>query len=196
MESARFEIDNIEFKKNILARLRAEQVVMLPTDTIYGLSARADSKSAIKRIYAIKKRDKSHPLLVLVSSLNMAKRYCEINSKQQEKLIELWSATRPTTVILKHRRLLPAALTADKEGLAVRLPKSEFLRKMIRSLGVPLISTSANFSGEPVLDGQSALKAFSKRPCPDFIVIGGKNRQAASRLVSLHSQGKVTILRK
>lgn len=169
---------------------------MMPSDTVYGLFARANSKKAIERIYAIKKRAKSQPLLVLVSSLSMAKQYCEINSKQLSKLRQLWSVARPTTVILKHRGLLPVSLSAGREDLAMRLPKSDFLRKMIRSLGVPLISTSANFSGEAVLDGETALKVFTQSPRPDFIVTQGKNRKLASRLVSLDSQGRVTILRK
>ncbi len=187
---------NVQIRRQLAVCLEKGQIVMLPTDTIYGLSCRADNTRAISKIFAIKRRDHNKPLLVLVSSLSMAKNFCHINLKQQEVLKQVWSKVRPTTVLLKHRQLLPANLTAGSEYLAVRLPKSIFLRKMIRAIGVPLVSTSANISGENILDATEAINTFKSGPKPDIVVYGGRNSSRASKLISLDVKGKIQILRK
>ncbi|MDP3837048.1 MAG: L-threonylcarbamoyladenylate synthase [bacterium] len=196
METEHLAKNNTRWCRRLGRRLRAGEVVIMPTDTVYGLLARADSLTAIRRVYMIKHRDKSYPLLVLVSSLSMVRRYCYLNSKQAKTLQNIWSQARPTTVILQHRGLLPRRLTGDSEGLAVRLPKSDFLRKIVRSVGVPLTATSANLSGQPVLDAALAAQVFAAGSQPDLIVSGGTNVKRPSRLLRLDSSGEVTILRK
>lgn len=192
----RLELENKADYSRLLNGLRAGQVVMMPTDTVFGLSARADSERAAARIFKIKKRDSSKALLVLVSSLAMARRYCHINRVQAATLSKIWSGKRPTTVILPHRNMLPSRITAGSQLLAVRLPKSVFLRKIIRSLGVPLISTSANLSGQPTLDATTALTVFKRGAGPDIIIEGKVKSKRASRLIRLDSQGGIEILRK
>ena len=169
---------------------------MLPTDTIYGLSCRADKETPIARIFNIKRRDRGKPLLVLVSSLSMARKFCRINKSQTDSLKKIWQSHRPSSVLLPHRGLLPQSLTAGSSELAVRLPKSIFLRKMIRALGVPLVSTSANLSGFDVLDAAAARLVFKREPRPDLLLSGGKNSARASRLLRLRADGGVEILRK
>jgi len=169
---------------------------MMPTDTIYGLSCRADKAAAVAKIFSLKERDKNKPLLVLVSSLSMAKRFCRINRLQAEALKNIWKQARPTSVLLLHRGLLPANLTAGSPYLAVRLPKSIFLRKIVRAVGVPLVSTSANFSGREILNAAAAIIAFKKEPRPDLIVAGSQKMKRPSRLLVLSANGDFKILRK
>jgi len=188
--------DDSLLRHQLVARLRKGEVLMLPTDTIYGLSCRADKETAITRIFNIKRRDRGKPLLVLVSSLSMASKFCRINKRQSNNLKTIWQSRRPSSVLLPHRGLLPQSLTAGSSELAVRLPKSIFLRKMIRALGVPLVSTSANLSGSEVLDDTSAKLVFKKGPRPDLLLSGGKNNSRASRLLRLRTDGGVEILRK
>lgn len=188
--------DDSVLRCQLVERLAKGQVLMLPTDTIYGLSCRADKEASIARIFNIKRRDRGKPLLVLVSSLSMARKFCRINKSQSDSLKTIWENNRPSSVLLPHRGLLPKSLTAGSSELAVRLPKSIFLRKMIRALGVPLVSTSANFSGEAVLDATTAKFAFKKEPRPDLLLSGGKNSARASRLLRLRADGGVDILRK
>jgi tRNA A37 threonylcarbamoyladenosine synthetase subunit TsaC/SUA5/YrdC len=126
----------------------------------------------------------------------MAKKYCFINSKQAEILKKIWAGKRPTSVLLKHRGLLPKEISASSPYLAVRLPKSDFLRKMIRELTLPLISTSANLSGQKVLDGDSVWQKFKKELRPDLILFGGKNSKLASKLLLLKNDGSQEVLRK
>ena len=188
--------DNSLLRQHLVGLLAQGQVLMLPTDTIYGLSCRADKETAIARIFNIKRRDRGKPLLVLVSSLSMARKFCQINKRQENSLKTIWQSHRPSSVLLPHRGLLPQSLTAGSSELAVRLPKSIFLRKMIRVLGVPLVSTSANLSGSEVLDANSARLVFKKGPRPDLLLSGDKNNSRASRLLRLRADGGVEILRK
>ena len=180
----------------IVKTLHQGKVIVCPTDTIYGLGCLATDAKAINKIKAIKKREANKPLLILVSSLYMAKRYCFISKKQEIVLKELWQGRRPTSVILKHRNLLPKELNPKQEGLAVRLPKSDFLRKMIRTSGIPLVSTSFNISGQPVWNQVSFLadKKLSKND-PDLIIDGGKLDNKASRIIDLTSP-EIKIIRK
>ena len=170
----------------IVKALESGEVIVYPTDTIYGLGCLATDEKAINKIKLIKKRDENKPLLVLVSSLNMAKKYCIINSKQALILKNLWALNRPTSVILRHRNLLANELNPKQIGLAIRLPKSDFLRKMIRRVKVPIVSTSFNLSGEPVLNRVDFLadKVFGKN-YPDLIIDGGMLKNRASKIVDL-----------
>lgn len=188
--------DNPVFLRDLVVLLNRGKVAMLPTDTVYGFSCRADSAAAIAKIFSLKSRDASKPLLVLVSSLAMAKKFCFINQVQSEKLKKIWAQARPTSVLLPHRGLLPKSLTAESPYLAVRLPKSIFLRKIVRALACPLVSSSANLSGEEILAPEEAAKIFSGRKDLALIVAGGSNKRAASRLLLLEKNGSFKILRR
>lgn len=188
--------DNYNFRHDLVVALNKGKVVMLPTDTVYGLSCRADNSSAITKIFSLKARETNKPLLVLVSSLSMAKRFCRINNVQADVLKNIWAQSRPTSVLLPHRGLLPKNLTADSKYLAVRLPKSIFLRKIVRALACPLVSTSANISGQDILDAEQASAVFAERKELGLIVTGGTNKRAVSRLLLLEQDGSFKILRK
>jgi len=180
----------------IVKTLTRGEVIVYPTDTIYGLGCLASNVKAINKIKAIKKRDRNKPLLILVSSLYMAKKYCFISRKQELILKELWSLKRPTSVILKHRNLLPQELIPKQSGIAVRLPKSDFLRKMIRATGAPIVSTSFNISGQPVWNEVTFLanKKLTKND-PDLIIDGGALNNPASKIIDLMGS-EIKILRK
>ncbi|MGE5425958.1 MAG: L-threonylcarbamoyladenylate synthase [Bacillota bacterium] len=187
--------ESAAFRRRLAGKLKAGAIVMMPTDTVYGLVARADDQSAVRRVFDIKRRNRGKALLVLVSSMNMVEKYCRLNGRQRESLRGLWMGRRPITAILPHRNRLPRELTGEEDGLAVRLPKTDFLRKMIRAVGAPLIATSANQSGQPVLDADSASLAFRRGPKPDLVVRGGNNRRSVSRLVLIKENGGVTVIR-
>ncbi len=180
--------------------MRSGGVAVLPTDTVYGLSGRATSIRAIKRIQILKNREAKKPFLILVSGLAMLKKYVWLSARQAAALKKYWRpAGRPTTVILRHRGRLPRSLTAASDGLALRLPKSKFLIKIIRTIKEPLISTSLNISGEvPVSDLRLVSKLWpDKKLQPDLVVDAGLSRQKRpSRLIDLRGDGAALILRK
>lgn len=202
MKILRVKLDKLEpaALKFTAGSLRQGQVAVLPTDTIYGLSCRADDARALKKIYRLKKRNKNKPFLILVSDLKMLKKYASYSESQARELNEIWLvSSRPTTVILKNKSRLPKELISASQGLAVRLPKSVFLIKIIKELGCPLVSTSVNLSGEPsLIKVTEIINLFKdKKYQPDLIVSAGQSqKKKLSRLIDLRDIRKLKILRK
>jgi L-threonylcarbamoyladenylate synthase len=184
----------------IAGSLKIGQVVVLPTDTVYGLSCLANNSRAIKRIKQLKKNDPKKPLLVLVSSLAMLKRYVFLSARQAAFLKKYWTpGSRPTTVILKHRGKLPKELCGESDGLALRLPKSKFLTKILETVKRPIVSTSLNLSGQAeIRDLKLLLQTFPKKKYrPDLVVDTGKCRRTkSSRVIDLRTVGAPLIIRK
>lgn len=185
--------------QEIVADLKKEKVVALPTDTIYGLSCLATSSRAIKKIAAIKDRplDKEKPFLVLVSSIAQAKKIAHLNNAQNQT----WKKLREkgaVTVILPAKNVLAPELINKTGGLGLRLPASDFLRKIIRLSDCPLVSTSFNIhQSEAFSEMTEAAIFFQKRSSrPDLIIDGGRPKKSkASMLVDLSGEKK-NILRK
>ena len=186
--------------KLVAGVLKAGQVVVLPTDTIYGLSCRADDSKAIRRIYRIKGRDNKKPLIVLVGSLAMLKKYAFVSTPQEKYLRQIWGGhRRPTTVILKSRGRLPKELSNDSGSLALRLPKSNFLIKILMATRYPLVSTSLNQSGASnILDLEHLSDHFPSRgKQPDLVIDSGKcPRRRPSKLIDLSRGDRPVVLRK
>ena len=206
----------------IVRYLKRGKVIVYPTDTIYGLGCIATNKKAINRIYKIKKREKKKPLLILVSSMAMLKKYCYVSKEQEEYLKNVWKqerqfenppnppllkgGDRAVSVILKSRRMLPKELTGGSEDIAVRLPKDELLIKMIGRVKTPIVSTSVNISGKRSLANISQVnKYFIESPefpfnkggiLPDLVIDAGEISEKPSKLVDLRDLNNIKVLRK
>lgn len=184
----------------VAGSLQIGQVVVLPTDTIYGLSCLADRLRSINKIYHLKKRDPKKPVLILVGSIEMAKKYVVISDKQEKQLKKIWAKkAAPTTVILKNRRILPRELTRGSDGLAVRLPKSVFLIKILEKVNCPLVSTSLNLSGQKNITDLHRLHYYfpKKNNRPDLVIDAGLSPQKKpSRLIDLRDEDAPIIIRK
>lgn len=174
--------------------LKRGKVIVYPTDTIYGIGCMATDQKAIDKIYKIKKRDKKKPLLILVNSYAMLKKYCYVSKKQGEYLKKIWPG--PVTVILKNKNNLPANLTHEKSELAVRLPNSQLLRKIIKEAMAPLVSTSLNISGEGNLTDVGNVSHYFKNNFPDLIVDAGRIEGKPSKLINLVDINNIIIIRK
>jgi len=186
--------------QSIVGSLKSGRVIILPTDTIYGFSCLATSEAAIKKINRLKKRTLKKPLSVLVSDMAMLKKYVFVSAAQAKFLRSTWRQDkRPTTFILRHRGNLPAVLTACSNGLALRLPKSKFLTKIIKSVAVPIVSTSLNLAGQaPISDLRDLVRHFPlKSKQVDLVIDAGRARsRKPSRLLDLRGESGPLILRK
>ena len=186
--------------KLIAGFLKKGSVLVLPTDTIYGFSCLANNAKAIQKIKSLKKISKDKPLSILISNLEMLKKYVYLSNEQEKNLKKVWTKkTRPTTVILKNRHKLPLVLTGKSDGLAVRLPKLEFLTKIIKEVNCPLVSTSLNLSGQELISNpKDIIKYFPTRSNqPDLVVDAGAcNRCRASKIIDLREDSQAIILRK
>lgn len=123
-------------------------VVIFPTDTAFGIGCRMDDKKAVERIFNIKRRAYSEALLVLVDSIEMAQEYVEIPAEAREKLVNKYWPGGLSIFFKTKNGKVPGVVTANSNILAVRWPKHKDMEEIIRQVGVPIIATSANRSGE------------------------------------------------
>lgn len=140
----------VDFAREVetaLQALRNGAVILYPTDTIWGLGCDATNEEAVKKIYQIKQRDDSKSLIILVAEERDILQYVSAPDLAVFDFIE--QQTRPTTVIFNGAVNLPGALVANDGSVAIRLVQDEFCRHLIRRLRKPIVSTSANISGQP-----------------------------------------------
>lgn len=122
-------------------------VVIFPTDTAYGIGCRMDDETAVKRVFDIKKRLLDNALLVLVDSIEMAEKYVMFYHRSLIFVKKYWPGG--LTVFLPCKKeLVPSIVRAGADILAVRFPKHKIIEQIIHEVGVPIIATSANISGE------------------------------------------------
>lgn len=128
--------------------LKAQGTILYPTDTIWGVGCDATCPEAVQKVYDLKKRDDSKSLIVLVADEDMLARCVKDIPEVAIQLLEVNDA--PMTIIYPEATgYLAANLVAADGTIAIRIPQSEFCRKLIRRFGRPIVSTSANVSGEP-----------------------------------------------
>jgi L-threonylcarbamoyladenylate synthase len=177
--------------------LRAGGTILYPTDTIWGVGCDARNTDAVERLYAIKERDHSKSMLVLVAD--------NLNNPAEMGIQEAPDG-RPTTYILPKALWQPLLngvaiapnLPAADGSLGIRVPRHAFCQEVIRRLGAPLVSTSANLSGRPSPQRYSDIEEELKRrvdhcvaPLPAFI----SAEISGSRIVMVNPDGSQTVLR-
>jgi len=136
--------DRIE---EIVTILEDSGIILYPTDTIWGVGCDACNPVAIERIYNLKKRERSKPFVLLVDSIEMLRNYVNSVHPRIETLLSFHS--RPLTVIYEQGVNLPENAMASSGSVAIRIAKDNFCQQLIKTLGKPLIATSANISAEP-----------------------------------------------
>lgn len=177
-------IDPVLQIPKILPELERDGCILLPTDTIYGLSCRWDSRDARERIHRLKGPSRVAFFVALVGDLEMAMRFVEPPSEEcQELLREEWPG--PVTAVFTCRKGVIPDFCGSPEGtVAFRLPESRFLRDLVLGLGVPVVSTSANRTGEsPVRSVEEAWEVFGD--ALDLYVDAGPIEGLPSTLVDL-----------
>ncbi len=132
---------------NILEIIKNGGVVIYPTDTIWGIGGDATNPQVIEKIYKIKGRNKEKSFIILVDGYKMLQEYVEKIPMEIWEFLE--KSIKPTTVIYPNPKNLPEELLAKDGSIAIRIIKKGFAKDLIKNIGVPLISTSANVSGMP-----------------------------------------------
>lgn len=122
-------------------------VILYPTDTVWGIGCDATNAEAVAKVYAIKHRDDSKALICLVDSDARLQRYVRNVPEVAWDLLEL--ADKPTTVILDNAVNLAHNLIAEDGSIAMRITKEPFSKELCYRFQKPIVSTSANISGEP-----------------------------------------------
>jgi L-threonylcarbamoyladenylate synthase len=170
--------------------LREGKVLVLPTDTVYGLVCDATNKKAVERLFKIKNRDINNPIPAFVRDMEMAREYVLMDKEQEEFLNKVWPGK--VTVVLK--RSGKELYGAEKDTLALRVPKHKLINDLLEIIEFPVSGTSANVSGKgSVINVKDLLEQLEERP--DIIVDGGElEENKASTIIDL-TQKPIKTLR-
>ncbi len=175
--------------------LKKNGVVILPTDTLYGLIGSALSKKAVKKIYKLKERNLKKPLIILIISLNDLNIFdIEINEKQAKFLKKIWPAK--VSIILPCNKSKWFYLHRGTNSIAFRMidHKNKNLFNLIKKVG-PLVAPSANKENfSPAYNITKAKKYFGMRVA--YYIDEGEKKSSPSTLIRINDNGKIRILRK
>jgi L-threonylcarbamoyladenylate synthase len=185
------------FEKDIENCLRALLVggsILYPTDTVWGLGCDATDEAAVQKIIQIKNRPAAKSFVVLVNNVEMLRRY--VSTPDESIFRYLAEVKKPTTVVYSQAKGLAESVMASDFSVAIRICKDEFCQDLIQQFGKPLLSTSANKSGEP------APKIFKEvspeiAQAVDYTVYYRRDdeQQAAPSAIVKWENGKIVVIR-
>ena len=190
-----------------LRTLRAGGTLLYPTDTVWGLGCDATCPEAVARIYEIKRRSEAKSLVLLASDLDMVAKYIRQIPSIAIDLVEVNDA--PMTLIYPGSIAGEAGKAGDRWHLAwnavaedgsvgIRIPLSEWCKQLIFKFGRPIVSTSANLSGEPTPQRFSDIVPEIKQAV-DFVVPPSVDKEStgkASQILKVGLTGEIEIIRK
>ena len=175
--------------------LRDGGVILYPTDTVWGIGCDATNEQAVNRVYAIKRRDDSKAMICLVDSDVRLQRYVRNVPEVAWDVMEY--ATKPTTVILDDAVNLAPNLIAEDGSIAMRITREPFSKELCYRFQKPLVSTSANISGEPAAQNYRDI-APELLEAVDYVYFSRRQEHkphTPSSIVKLTRDGIVTIIR-
>lgn len=176
--------------------MRAGGVILYPTDTIWGLGCDARNSAAVERIFRIKERADSKALICLVDSMAMLERTVGDVPEAAEQLIEV--AVEPLTIVYDHGMNVAPQLCASDGSIGVRLTREPFSKGLCAAMRGPVVSTSANISGEPAA---MSFHEISKQivDAVDYVCLSRRDEPSqakASTVIKISAGGLFKILRK
>ena len=183
----RFSEDDIE---EIVDILKNNGVISVPTDTVYGVCARIDSKKAHDNLILVKNRPETKPFPVMCANEEQIKGIAIVNEKA-EKIIKAFMPG-PITIVLNKKETVPDYITNGKKTIAIRMATSKTLEKIILSLGTPIFMSSANQSGEKTSE---SLEDIEKN-CPKINgILEGKIKLGVGSTIIDCTSEKIKVLR-
>lgn len=166
----------------VVAGLNDGRVIAYPTDTTYGIGCSIFCKKSIERIYQMKQRDRRKPFSVICSSLSEISRYARV-SNAAFKVIKRY-LPGPYTFVFEATREVPDLLLTRQKTVGIRIPDNRICIDLVTALGNPIITTSANISGEePEGDPRNIAETFGSQL--DLVIDGGILTTDVSSVVSL-----------
>jgi len=172
----------------------SDKTFLYPTDTTFGIGCAATSVEAVRKIFEIKNRPDSKSLIILVE-----------NEARLQKIVDVpdlaWDimdlSEKPVTIVYENPRNLPGELIAQDNTIAIRLTKDLFCKKLISKINSPLVSTSANVSGEPSPNSFAEISQKIKNEvdyifpeCETFVP-----KFTGSSIIKLSADGRVEVIR-
>ena len=178
--------------KQVARLLRAGKVEVIPTDTLYGITTRAENPAAVKRLYAVRDRSLDKACIILIATVSQIESWVAWSPASRELTTKFWPG--PVSIVLPSSPEAPAHIPQFKQTIAYRLPADPKLRSFLARTG-PLLAPSANPAGKPpATTQQMAQDYFGKQV--DFYVEGGDlSVREPSTLIKLDDAGKLVVLR-
>lgn len=169
--------------------------ILYPTDTIWGIGCDACNSKAVEDIYRIKHREPSKSLLILVDSVEMMQNYTNSIPEIALQLIE--ATDKPLTIIYPNAKNVAQNIVAQDGSLGIRIVKDEFCQQVIKQLGRPITSTSANLSGQKPPLGYADINNEIKRMVSYIVPLRLKELSAnkSSDIVKVDMNGNLQIIR-
>ena len=139
---------NLDKIKEAAMSIKEGNIVLFPTETVYGIGANALDENAVNKIFEAKGRASDNPLIVHICDIDMLNDLVKDVGEVEEKLInKFWPG--PLTIIFNRKECIPNNVTAGLDTVGIRMPKSEVARKLIELSDLPIAAPSANVSGKP-----------------------------------------------
>ena len=181
--------------KNAIEVMKRGGVILYPTDTVWGIGCDATNEEAVAKVYKIKKRDDSKALICLVDSDGRLQRYVRDVPDVAWNLMEY--ATKPTTVIFDRAVNLAANLIAEDGSIAMRITKEAFSKELCYRFQKPIVSTSANISGQPAAANYCDI-AEELLHAVDYVCFSRRQEHkphTPSSIIKLKNDGEIKIIR-
>ena len=179
---------------NSLKILQKKEILLYPTDTVWGIGCDATSEEAVSKIYRIKQRAESKSLIILVDEIEMLQQYIPTISKEIIALLS--KTTNPTTIIYNNPIGLAKNVVAQDNTVAIRIVQNDFCKQLIAAFGKPIVSTSANISGN------ETPKSFEEIAQPilesvDYVVNlhREERNEKSSTILKVAENGEIIVLR-
>lgn len=182
--------------RNAVDVLRKGGVILYPTDTVWGIGCDATNAEAVKRVYDIKRRDDSKALICLVDSDVRLQRYVRNIPNVAWDLID--AVTKPTTLILDGATGLAPNLVAEDGSVGIRITNEKFSHGLCFRFQKPIVSTSANISGEPTAQNYGDI-APELLDAVDYVCWTRRQEHlphTPSAIIKLKANGEVAVIRK
>ena len=175
--------------------LRSGGVILYPTDTVWGIGCDATNPEAVARVFEIKRRSEAKSLVLLACDLDMVARYIREIPSIAIDLVEVNDT--PMTIVYPGAQGLAPSVVAEDGSVGIRIPLNEFCVQLVRRLRVPLVSTSANISGNPApvrfSEIDPAIVSAVDWVAPKKYDAGATGRP--SQIIKLGLRGEVEIIR-
>ncbi len=161
--------------------LRGGGIIVYPTDTVYGMGCDLFNKRGIEKIYEIKRRDKKQPLSFVCADLKDISRYAMVSNFAYKTMRRLLPG--PYTFILEASRLVPKILLQKRNAVGIRVPDNEICLALVRTLGNPIINTSAKLEQDEAVSDPFEIEKKLKQV--ELVIDGGSLASEQSSVVSL-----------
>ena len=180
--------------QNSLKTLQQKEILVYPTDTVWGIGCDATSETAIKKVFSIKQRSESKSLIILVNDIEMLQQYIPPISK--EILLLLSKTINPTTIIYNNPIGLAKNAVAIDNTVAIRIVQNEFCKQLIKEFRKPIVSTSANISGNPTPKSFEEIEQAILESA-DYVVDlhREESNEKSSTILKVDENGEIIVLR-